>query len=65
MQIFFVSVPPKNERNCFLISALAFEIGLFKKMKALYHINYGVFDIREALIFRFDPFHILGAEIKK
>ena len=33
---FFFSFKPKNERNCFLISALASKNGSIKKVKALY-----------------------------
>ena len=38
-QIFLYWFEPKDERNYFLISALAFKMGQIKKMKALYFIN--------------------------
>ena len=38
-QIFLLSFKPKNERSCFLISALAPKNGSNKKMKSLYYIN--------------------------
>ena len=38
-QIFLFSFEPKDERNYFLISALASKNGLNKKMKALYFID--------------------------
>ena len=35
-----------------------------KKIKALYYINYGVFNTIEALIFVFDPFRSLEQKSK-
>ena len=55
-QIFLFSFEPKNEQNYFLNSALASKMSQIKKMKALYYINYGVFNTIEALIFLNDPF---------
>ena len=55
-QIFLFSFEPKNERNILLNSTLASKMSQIKKMKALYCINYGVFNTIEAIIFLLDPF---------
>ena len=55
-QIFLFSLEPKNEWNYVFNSALASKMSQIKKMKALYQINYGVFNTIEALIFLFGSF---------
>ena len=50
-QIFLFSFEPKNERNNFLIPAQASKNGSNQTMKALYYINYGIFNVIDTFIF--------------
>ena len=55
-QIFLFSFETKKEQHYFLISALASKNGSNQKMKALYYINLGVFNIIDTFVFTFDLF---------
>jgi hypothetical protein len=56
-KIFLFSFEPKNKRNYFLISALAYKMSQIKtNERALSYYIKGVFYTIEAFIFLFDPF---------